>query len=476
MSGWLRVIVLSGAMTFAGGHVVAAGIADDSDPGTEPAIVVHGDREALAIRFYQQDPADVAEALAAATGIRIDGAEDLRGQTAITADFREISAHVVVLLLADQPGRLVRRAGPDVYAIGAAGEREALLALMQALENAEAAGDADRVDAAEQALLVFIRPAAEGPVTLDAEPWFTAARRAEQREDLEAAEALLREAARHLQRRDGAIGLEYGRSLARIGRIRGLRGDEDDARVLTEQGLALAEAELGQVDPRLARMQAQLASRYRSAGRIDEAADLLHRAIASHGEPAPESIEAFALAETLTALASLYQQQERWAESVPLLERSIALARASLGDDVAWLEASLLSTSLILLDRLPEAEGWLQYVLQEGRGGLRNDHALLQVIQWLGPFAAAAAHDAESGALLGTPFPSVSVEATMMIGGVLQDRAIRQRRESSRSPAWQRTCAVYAVVVTAALADAVRSIEELRRFEEQSCHRHASKG
>ncbi len=471
MAGFIRMCSAICLMLLAGtplpmSNADAAEIAS----GTSSSIAVQWDGDQLAVRFADQDPVAVAMAIGNATGFRIDGIDGLRGQAPISWHFDALPVASALTLLAEASGRLIRREGPEVYVIGPAGEFEQVQALAQNLLDAQMAEDASRIETAERALLDFVRPLPEGPVLLTTEPWLDAAERAERRDDLKSAEVLLREASSHVQRRDGATGAEYGRSLARLGRIRALQGHDDEVRTLTEQGLALAQAELGQVDPKLAGMQSMLASVYVRAGRLDEAADLYRRAIQGYGEPEADSIEALSLAVSLDGLAGLYQQQDRWADAIPVLERSFSQYRAARDDGRAGFTAWQLGSALFELDRLPEAVPMLQFALDHGAPDRERTSMLLRSIQWLGPFATADATEADLAALLANPFPDDAFTAMFSISMLLEARASRLRRASPDTTQWRTTCAAYAIVTTAdANRRDLKHVDFMRQRETERC-------
>lgn len=427
-----------------------AGAAWASDPDEDAGLAVEAQGNLLKIQAQRRDLADVANAIAQAAKVQVDGTDSIRGQDPITLHFAAIPVRNALALVADTAGRLLRQRGPAHFVIGPAGEREQLQALHQTFQRAEDSGDRALIDAAEAELLEFYRPREDGSVLPAPEAWFEAARRAERDDRLETAESYRRVGVDVLKTRDGEQGADYGLALTSLGLLSGRLGRADEDRALTEQGLRLAEAELGLVHLRLAPVQALLASRAKEAGDSATAEDLYRRAIEGFGAPDPDDFStAPRLALALDGLALLLQGEDRWAESVPLLERSLELHRALLGEEGVGSQVWFLGLALFRSERPAEAKPWLQRATQLAGVGQAQAAELLQAIELLGPFADGSSDARDLDALAERAAAAGASSATRLAGSLLEQRAATQYLSGAHSSTWETSCAASAIVSTA---------------------------
>jgi serine/threonine-protein kinase len=164
----------------------------------------------------------------------------------------------------------------------------------------------------------------------------------------------------------GEDSLEYALSLRSLGTLAYERGEPASGVEALDRALALHRSHAGEPHTDIASVANDLAACLRSLGRLDEAEALHREALDLRRAQRPASV---AVAESLNNLAGVELDRGDAAAAAQLLEESLAIRRALLGDqDPLTLQSmSNLATACARLDQTTQAHALLEQVARGAR-------------------------------------------------------------------------------------------------------------
>ncbi len=425
----------------------------------------------VTIHVRDQDPFELARRLQEQSSLRLENMEVLKGTPAIGFQFEEIPLLTVLDLLAMNAEVWLHCEAGRLCRFGTHEERRRGKAVYEAWKQALMQNAPD-LRSREEAWVAFLRPPEHGPAQLYLDDWNELVIAARAQGDSERASRYLAIKVEHAKRLHGENSGPYGLAIAAQAQA-GYEASKDPSLLKAmERGLALGEAEFGKVSGALAETQLALADAYTDLSRWAEAEEMYRRAIEGLGTPEPDSREPHILAPAVSKLAFLLDRQDRWAEAIPLYERSISLHHANSSDrSLAALDGERLGGDLYRLGRFPEATRAFKDVAKIRP--LRDQPKLqLQVMELLGDVLSETAPGDALERMRGRAAANKDKALEMEGLFFLQEYSRTQFKEAPRSEAWQRTCAAFGVLL-ASSAEGSGAYPEKRRTGDAQCRRKA---
>lgn len=424
----------------------------------------------VTIDVKDQDPFELALRLQGQTSLRLENLEVLKGTPPILLQYKERPLRELLDILAANADVSFRCEAGRLCRFGTREESRRSRAVYEAWKQALSEDSAD-LRSLEEAWVDFLRPPEQGPAQLDMDAWDELVTVARKQGDMERAIMFLRMWVENAKRVYGDHSGEYGIAIAKHALAQFAAGKDPALLQTMERGIALAEAEFGKVNVRLAETQLALAEGLSDLGRWPDAEAMYRRSIESLGARVPAYLEVEILAPSVSGLALALDMQDRWAEAIPMYERSIRLHHADIDKPMAALVGERLGSALYQLGRFAEATQAFKDVAKIRP--LRDQPKLqLQVMELLGDVSSETAPSDALDRMRRRAAANKDVSLKEVASYLLLAHSRRQFKEAPQSEAWQRTCAAFGVLFPSSVEGSDADPEK-REWSEAECRRQA---
>ncbi|HTQ56738.1 MAG TPA: tetratricopeptide repeat protein [Bryobacteraceae bacterium] len=190
------------------------------------------------------------------------------------------------------------------------------------------------------------------------------------------ADQVLQQAADEAAKTYGETSPELAGALEEIAVSQRAQGRSDPALAAAEKAIKIREAQTGAARAGLARDLTLAAELHQQANQVDQAVDLLKRAVQEWNMALPGDPGCLP---ALEALAGIYRDRSQYADAEPLLERAIRLREVASGPETAELIQSVDSLAYVKfgLEKYSEAEPLYKRLLELWQKNAGEDHPMV---------------------------------------------------------------------------------------------------